>query len=398
MRLWRRHPTQNHVIAEHMQKFFRSVHQGDQPEQVAKKYAAYFWDRDADTLRDMGSLAKHEFDVSLGFKQADLAAVTKRVSLISDTLLLADGMGGTYHEIGQTGIHWDDPGRRSGSKPQLPPGTPADLPASMMHMAAVREPREDWREDNFGIRTLDLAQLGTWILEAQPLLQAGLTWYLPNYCLRTQQVKKGRPVQRTRSIREARAVDFLLKGRRGIEASGEEPVKSRLVRPILDIKLPYIDGVGLRDFSKITVEEFGSYDRFRTYLRGKFLQLDEAQDAVQAELALTRIGVEIREQIQECQAEMAKIQRTRALAATGAVLGTTGATLTAVYGPALTAALGVLGATGGIWSIVQAISQNSVRTVRDGRWYYIWTLDQAFEQKRAKGYTRNHPKRSKRRR
>ncbi|MFI7465984.1 hypothetical protein [Nonomuraea sp. NPDC049646] len=327
----------------------------------------------------MSSLTQHEFDVSLGLRASDLAAVTKRVSLISDTLLLSDGIGGTYHEIGQTGIHWDDPGRRSGNKPRLPPGTPPDLPASMLHMAAAPEPRENWREDYFGIRTLDLAQLGAWILQARPLLQAGLTWYLPTYCLRTQQVKKGRPVQRSRSIRDARAVDFLLKGRRAIEASGEEPVKSRIVRPILDIRLPYIDGVGLGDFSRITVEEFGSYDRFRTYLRGKFLQLDEAQDAVQSEVALTRIGLEIREQIQECQAEMAKIQRTRALAATGAVLGTTGATLTAVYGPALTAALGVLGATGGIWSVVQAISQNSVRTLREGRWYYIWTLDQAYE-------------------
>ncbi|MEV4372997.1 hypothetical protein AB0J71_38435 [Nonomuraea sp. NPDC049637] len=395
MRLWGRHPTQNQVIAGHMQNFFRSLRKDEQPEQVAKKYAAYFWDRDAETLRDIRSLTKHEFDVSLGLRGTDLTAITKRVSLISDTLLLHDGTGGAYHEIGQTGIHWNDPERRSGNKPRLPPGTPPDLPASMLHMAAVREPRENWREDYFGIRTLDLAQLGTWILQARPLLQAGLTWYLPDYCLRTQQVKKGRPVQRSRSIRDARAVDFLLRGRRAIEASGEEPVKSRLVRPILDIKLPYIDGVGLRDFSRITVEEFGSYDRFRTYLRGKFLQLDEAQDAVQSEVALTRIGLEIREQIQECQAEMARIQRTRALAATGAVLGTTGATLTAVYGPALTAALGVLGATGGIWSVVQAISQNSVRTLREGRWYYIWTLDQAYEQKRAKGGT---PQRSKKRR
>ncbi|WP_336212844.1 hypothetical protein, partial [Nonomuraea sp. LPB2021202275-12-8] len=69
----------------------------------------------------------------------------------------------------------------------------------------------------------------------------------------------------------------------------------------------------------------------------------------------------------------------------------------AVYGPGLTAAPGVMGATGGLWGIVQAISQNSARTLRDGKWCYVWTIDQAFKQERAKRYTRNHPKRSKKR-
>ncbi|MFI6317758.1 hypothetical protein ACIBG8_09590 [Nonomuraea sp. NPDC050556] len=377
-----------------MQQFFRNVHQSDDPEQVAKKYAAYFWDQNAATLRDARSLDEQQFDVSLSFGARDLASITKRVSLVCDTLLFSDIRGGKYHEIGRSGPRYD-PKVKHWVKSDHPGVNPADLPAQLHWTLMEQEERKrEWREDYFGIRTLDLAQLGSWILEAEPLLRAGLAWYLPNYCLRTQWVKNGRPAGKPRSIHQAQAVDFLLQGRRAVEASGQVPVKSRIVRPILEIKLPFIEGVGLRDFSKITVDEFGSYDRFRNYLRTKFLELDQAHDAVQSELALTRIGEEIRAQIHECQAEMAKIHRTRSVAATGAFLGAAAATLTAVYGPALAAALGVVGATGGLWGVVQAVSQNSVRTIRDGKWYYIWTVDQAYEQGRAKSYARNQPKRS----
>jgi hypothetical protein len=48
-------------------------------------------------------------------------------------------------------------------------------------------------------------------------------------------------------------------------------------------------------------------------------------------------------------AEMAKAHRKGALAATGAVLGSVGTILVAVYGPALANAITAIGASGGFW-------------------------------------------------
>lgn len=58
------------------------------------------------------------------------------------------------------------------------------------------------------------------------------------------------------------ALDFLVRDGRAIEeveGSGSGPVQSRVVRPILQMDLPFIDGVPMATASRITVEEFGSY-------------------------------------------------------------------------------------------------------------------------------------------
>lgn len=51
-----------------------------------------------------------------------------------------------------------------------------------------------------------------------------------------------------------------------VDASGIEPLKSKVVRPIPRIDLPFIDGVNLREFSQITVNEFNPYSGFRDFL------------------------------------------------------------------------------------------------------------------------------------
>lgn len=70
---------------------------------------------------------------------------------------------------------------------------------------------------------------------------------------------------------------------------------------------------------------------------------------------------------------MQNARRKRAVAVTGAVVG---AVLVAVYGPALVAAVTAVGAgTGGVWGIIHAFGDNSLRALREDKWYYVWVLD-----------------------
>lgn len=56
------------------------------------------------------------------------------------------------------------------------------------------------------------------------------------------------------------------------------------------------------------------------------------------------------------------------------MIGFAGAILVAVYGPALAAAVAALGATGGVWGIIHAATENSTRALREDKWYYVWAL------------------------
>jgi hypothetical protein len=71
---------------------------------------------------------------------------------------------------------------------------------------------------------------------------------------------------------------------------------------------------------------------------------------------------------------MERAKRRRAVAASGAAVGSVAAILTAVYGPALQTAIAALGVGGGAWGIINAMTDNNIRALREDKWYYVWVL------------------------
>ncbi|KOX12484.1 hypothetical protein ADL05_21670 [Nocardiopsis sp. NRRL B-16309] len=181
------------------------------------------------------------------------------------------------------------------------------------------------------------------------------------------------PLQRIPSL-----VDLLVKNGRAVGESDTEPLKSHLVREILRIELPFLQTTRLRDFSKITVEEFESYTGFRGFLRQSLIDVDSAINAVQSEREIAKIGEQIADGVRSIEAQIVTARRKQALAVTGATLGTVGASLAAVYGPALEEVLklvGVAAGAGGIWGIIQAAAENHPKSLRHDKWYYVWVLE-----------------------
>lgn len=132
-----------------------------------------------------------------------------------------------------------------------------------------------------------------------------------------------------------RPVDYLIKDRRAIDASGAKPVKSKVIWPILEMEIPYIDGVSLRDFSEITTSEFDSYSLFKGYLRQKLLEMDDAIEHPQSASKLAALEEEIRSGVAEVNAKMDAASHTRWWTSSGAVFCTVTVSLTAVQDPKL---------------------------------------------------------------
>ncbi|MDA1362606.1 hypothetical protein O1R50_23495 [Glycomyces luteolus] len=173
-------------------------------------------------------------------------------------------------------------------------------------------------------------------------------------------------------------LDFLQVGQRIVALDDTAPAVTAVVRPVIeDLELPFIDGVPLDVFSAVTVEEFESYRAFQLWLQQQLLSVDTALNAEDSERALMRIGLQIKEEVRGMEAQMRQVRRKRAVTATGAVVGSISASLTAVMGTselvsAVAAFIG--GATGGFWTAVQAGADHSPRTLQEGPWYYVWTL------------------------
>lgn len=339
--------TQNKLVARHMRRFFQQLPSDlDDPKAVATQYGRYLWDPGAHTLVDEKKLSRSRFYVGLSVEETGLTEFTKRATLISDTLLLSHRRQSPFHELGHYATY----------------AIPFDMASAAMS-STVTDPFSL----RYGMNCPDLDALGRWILESEPLLRAGLAWYLPNYAT----VPRGQP----ETPQPVEAVDYLIRDGRVVDASGAEPVKGRLVRPICRMDLPFLDGVGLADFSRITVEELASYAAFRDFLRLRFLDIDDALNDTQMDRELVKIGLDIKDQVRSVRSEMKRAKARRAVAATGAVVASVSATLVAVYGPALQWVVGVAGgATPGLWGLLQAGGENSTRPLREDKWYYVWAL------------------------
>ncbi|GAB3006811.1 hypothetical protein GCM10027184_75350 [Saccharothrix stipae] len=349
------------------------------PGRVAEAYGRAMWSRRNAAVVDEQKLKSETFTVALATDHTgqDFHTITKRATLISDTLLLTHTVSGQFHALGVQKNHtrWARSERDRYEDFILDGDQMGEIYSN--HLDGLDDTvwlSEEW----YGMYCPKLTHLGEWILSAESLLKAGLAWYLPCYATGSASgsVRSGYQLDKKHlyAHQPYPGVDYLIRDRRAVDASGASPLKSRLVRPMLTVDLPFVDGVDLRDFSDITTQEFASYAAFRDFLRLTFNDMDDALDAVQSERELVKHGLQIKEEIRAVQSEMTKVKRKRAVAVSGAAIGTVGAVLVAVYGPAMQAAIATAGASGSLWGIIHAATENNIRTLRDNKWYYVWVL------------------------
>ncbi|MGW2016653.1 hypothetical protein [Streptomyces sp. NPDC001927] len=355
--MWRRQRdvrVQSPEVAKQMRKFFRKrgITSLDS-ESVARKYGMFFTRGDGlwGPWRPPGGGERYSVHVS-SQETEDLAAVTKRVTLISDTLLMSHAPGSGLHEIGTKNFR-----------------AISDFDSD-----------ENLRSITYGMHCPDLASLGRWILDAEGLLRMGLTTYLPT--ISALSIVDGEWIEPPRE--QSSAVDYLLRDGRLVEVSQTRPEMNRMVRPIVAMDIPFIEGVSLGEFSKITEGEFNSFRGFRTFLRREFNALDEAVDAEQMDRALRDVGFEIEEGVRELESTMRVLSRQRAFATTGAVVAGVTVVLAAVYGAVfkeyVTGLVG--GAGGGALGWAQAmLADKSKGPVEDNKWYYVWCLQRQSERR-----------------
>jgi hypothetical protein len=300
--------------------------------------------------------------VGLSSQIGTFTHVTKRVALVADTMLLSDHGAGEAHELGE---------RRESSF------IPGDIDMTQPERGRITT----WR---YGMVTSDLAALGQWLLDAEPLLRSGLIWYGPVftegspgfYATEGGDILNDTQAEPPPSFSD-RSIDFVVEHGRAVDLTRAKPLASRVVRPILEIDLPFIDGLSVSDFAQVTSDEFDGYRQYRDFMRSRLLELDDALEAVDSQVALERIALAIRDELNAATAEMRNAARTRALSRSGAVLGTTSAVLAAVRPEALQGALATsatlaAGATG-LWPTIQAFAEGKARHTH-GKWHYIWAL------------------------
>ncbi|TXL83652.1 hypothetical protein [Streptomyces sp. IB2014 016-6] len=342
-------------MAPQMNRFYDSLteQERESAQDVARSYGRHFFGLYKGLL-EAKEASTSPYYVGLSSEMGGFTHVTKRVVLVTDTVLMSGHGTGGVQDLGEY------------------------TTTSYRNMEG--QDLEIHTNRRYGMVATDLVKLGQWLLDAEPLLRSGLVWYGPVYI-------KGSPVENfdlrwnpsvpLPSSADHAAVDFVVKHGRAVDLSRAKPLASRVVRPILEIDLPFIDGLALSDFAKVTREEFDSYTQYRDFMRSRLLELDDALEAVDSQVALERVALSIRDELNAATAEMSRAARSQALIRSGAVLGSTSAILAAVRPDALQGALATsatlaAGATG-LWPTIQAFADSKPKRT-NGKWHYVWVL------------------------
>ncbi|MFJ5726336.1 hypothetical protein [Streptomyces sp. NPDC093149] len=336
-----------------MNEFYDSLSEQERTstQHVALKYARTLYPS-YERLLSSKVASTSPYYVGLSSEMGSFTRVTKRIVLVTDTMLLSEHGIGAVHELGEQSQMVRE--------------------YNFMGDAGLTDTVE--RRYLYGMVTKDLAKLGQWLLDTEPLLRSGLVWYGPVFT--EGSTGRDEPPGPLPSFSD-RSIDFVVQHGRAVDLSRTKPLASRVVRLILDTDLPFMDGLSLANFAQVTSDEFDSYIQFRDFMRSKLLEVDDALEAVDSQVAVERIALSIRDELNAATAEMSRAARSRALARSGAVLGSTSAVLAAVRPEALQGALATsatlaAGATG-LWPTIQAFADIKPKRSH-GKWHYVWVL------------------------
>ncbi|MFE2163930.1 hypothetical protein ACFXB3_02425 [Streptomyces sp. NPDC059447] len=341
----------NRAVAKANRKVFDRIERSGRrnPTHVAKEYAREIGSGQSLVRANGADGARYH----LGFNVApgDFADVTKRSMLVSDVLMLTQDAEGPVIPLGEySSFNYHESQTLEISTLQSTP---------------------------FGVRCTNLAELGQWILDAEDLLKSGVAWYLPRISRGETSLLGNVGHERFNESIQTDSIDydFLIRDGRAIEASGVEPIASHVVRRLFTMQVPYIEGVSLKDFSRLTSEEFTSYTTFKTGLRQRLLDIDESIEDVQSQRKISAIEDEIRHGVSLVETQMANSVKRTKLADGGAAVCMTTVMLCAVYKPTLLSLVAALGLNaGGLWNAAKTRAEERKMKASEGEWFYMWAL------------------------
>ncbi|MFJ8205322.1 hypothetical protein [Micromonospora chalcea] len=313
--------------------------------------------------RTAGSGRARPFDVSVASLDTDLSFLTKRATLVTGKLVLSQPGGKRCYLANRETCKW------CGKDPE--------------HCGPDCR-YEDIRIDQLYAECDDLDRLGAYLRDCAPLLELGQLVYFPQTFRRTHLESRAPDAQSTSSPFDTmgrielgdnpdRTLDLIVKGHRVVDVPSGDPVKARLVTPLLQLDLPMLEGTSLRDYCAILTQESDALAATQAYLRGRMLDVDTDPDKALVQLA--KLDAEIQEGVRAARSEVARVARRSAVQAAGAAVATVAATLVAVEGTHLAPVLGMLGA-GGFFSAVLAADQYADRRgeLRQRPFYLLWLL------------------------
>lgn len=336
----------NNKLAQTMQTFFKNVDKEilTDPTKLANAYANHFISNELNKYPTFNLPSDNINNVNIISTGTSLDFMTRRVPLIANTTVISH-YGEKPHPIRVIDL---SPDRR-------------DYSANVM----------------CSLNCPSIQELGMWLAKCKPLFESGEIFYFPDIRFLDIGITGSGGTSRENEVSLKPLHDVIIKNKKLVGLMNSKKIKPRLVRPILEIDLPFIDDVDLGTFAKITADEREAADRFRDFLRLKFLDLQQNEGSEHYETNITKIGVEIRDGVRRLNSDLNILKKKRAFQVTGAAIAATTALLITINSAEFKFISELLGTSGGLLAVTKAFGDHTLerkKIAEDSPYYYLWLL------------------------
>ena len=350
-----------------MQRFFQRIDAvvEQDPVKLTNAFADYYWrtektmgkeqeNLNSDDKIELPPTVSNLQNISILAQNTSLEFLTKRVPLIADTSIFA--------HFGEQAHVFFEPYNRDNT-----------FRVKIDHERAT-------------IGCPSLRKLGIWLKECKPLLLRGDLFYLPD--IRYEKVffsgYSGRLDESiTKTSSKNLLLDALVNNKKLVEKVNQNndipqiissKTKTLLLKPILTIDLPYIEDVDLSTFVKITSDENESFQRFKDFLRLKFLEIKHSESSEFFDSELAKMAIELRDGVRHLNYDFNRLQKKTAFSIIGASVAAVTAVLVAVNSAAFGILPEILGGGGGILGLNKVIGEylNEKDKIETSPYFYLW--------------------------
>lgn len=339
------------TYANFMQRFFAAWDRGDWPgdarasyqggETMGNRFLRMVHDDErllSTLVARTGAADRQLFDVSLLTETGEIEEMSKRSLLMTDTALLGSSSP-TFTDFLRLDTSVDD------------------------YLSMIQGER-------YGAN-LSHEFLTPWLEAMRPNLERGEIFLLPKtgreeYC----QGFSGTPWT------ERHIFDAVVRSGRVKTFFDGDVSRQAFIRFIAEVPIPTVNDVGLQTFSTVYNEDIDALNALKEVLRERFLDLEMAKVAENAETSFLKIGNRIARESRLAANDIRSVAKRGAVQAAGVALGTGLAVLTAVNTamlPDLTPLISGAGGLAALYKLVDARLENKSR-LEANPYLFLWLL------------------------
>ena len=285
------------------------------------------------------------YDVSFLSNDTDINEISKRSLLMSDSTLIGQSGNNRTYSIHKEYVEYNDPYNTGGSE--------------------------------YYVSNFDAEKLGDWLVSLKTNLERGQMFCLPQTQIDVH--VQGDHGGSSSTYDRNYLYDAVIKNGKVKTFQNDNLPKNKFIQYLAEVPIPIINDVSLKSFADIYNSEIDASNNLKLLLRERFLELDLAKNSTIAETDLLKIGNKIsKESVTACK-DLRRLNKRRAIQASGVTLGAGLATLACINLELFADYKFLISGASGLGAILKLIDQHFVfgEMKTNNNYLFLWLLQRA---------------------